>query len=368
MSVPYVGVLLNRTMYKGIPTGKTQTEVLDFYEEGARRYGVKPCYFRLEDIHYNAARVTVYIKEKGSYCKASVPIPKIIHNRALYFTQSARSKIDNLVEQGVVLFNQWNRYSKHHIHSLLVDEPRIVPHLPHSESGTIRNLRKMMRKYPTLFLKPNSGSIGVGIMRLTKKDDLWVLTYASIENGRKKWRTLSFKEKIPNRIKQAFLKRSFLIQEELQLATYQGRPFDIRVSVQKNEEGDWHVTGMVGKVARSGHFLSNVAQGGKVYKVPYLLREYPALDPDKVREDIAKLSVRIADYLSGHLPHLADVGLDIGITKEGFPYFIECNGRDQRYAFRNGRMLKEWKETYANPMGYAKYLMENLDVPEDNQT
>ena len=62
--------------------------------------------------------------------------------------------------------------------------------------------------------------------------------------------------------------------------------------------------------------------------------------------------------LEEHLPGLADVGLDLAIARDGFPYFIECNGRDQRYSFLNGGMVDTWKQTYFNPMGYARFLLD----------
>jgi hypothetical protein len=358
MNVPYVGVLLNKTMFKGIPTGKTQTEMLAFYEEGAKKYGVKPCYFCLEDVSPKRDRVKAYVKTAQSYRLIEIPLPRIIHNRALYFSRSAMNKINQLAERGLIIFNRWNRYGKLYIHSLLAEDPAFADHLPETVSGSLDNLHYMMGKHRTLFLKPDSGSIGSGIMRIEKKKNKWVLPYREIVNNKRVWIRKEFQQGIPARIQQAFKKRTYLIQEALPLAEYKGSPFDFRVSVQRNYSGQWKITGIVGKAAKAGHYLSNVGQGGKVYTLEQLLQEYPNLTEWEVVDSITQLSLAIVDRLSMTLPELADVGLDIGISKEGFPFFIECNGRDQRYSFRNGTLIKEWKNTYANPMGYARYLME----------
>ncbi|WCK52789.1 YheC/YheD family protein [Aneurinibacillus sp. Ricciae_BoGa-3] len=358
MNVPYVGVLLNRSMFKGIPTGKTQTEKLAFYDEGAKKYGVKPCYFCLEDVSPKRDRVKAYVKTAQSYQLIEIPLPPIIHNRALYFSRIAKNKITQLAERGIIIFNRWNRYGKLYIHSLLVEDPAIADHLPETVSGSLDNLRYMMGKHRALFLKPDSGSIGAGIMRIEKKKNKWVLPYREMINNKRVWLRKEFQQQIPLRIQQAFEKRAYLIQEALPLAEYKKRPFDFRVSVQRNFTGEWSITGIVGKVAKAGHYLSNVGQGGKVYTIQQLLQEYPNLKEREVVQSITQLSLAIVERLSMVLPDLADVGLDIGISNEGFPFFIECNGRDQRYSFRNGALLKEWKNTYSNPMGYARYLME----------
>lgn len=55
------------------------------------------------------------------------------------------------------------------------------------------------------------------------------------------------------------------------LATYKGRPYDLRVSVQRGTTGKWQVTGVVGKVAGAGRHVTNVAKG-KVRRTEVLLK------------------------------------------------------------------------------------------------
>jgi glutathione synthase/RimK-type ligase-like ATP-grasp enzyme len=364
MKVPYVGILLNQSMYSGIPYRKTQTEVLAFYEEGARLYGVKPCYLRLEDLRPGQGIVPAYVKQGEKYERVTVPLPRVIHNRALLFSARARHTLARIMENQVIVFNQWNRYSKLYIHSLLWTDLALRPHLPHTVSGTVENVKRMMKRYDALFIKPNSGSIGFGIMHLMRVGRSWKWSYAVWENGRKRWRNTVFSGNLPALLIRKLHSRRYHIQEALPLATHRGNPFDLRVSVQKDVSGTWQVTGMAGKVAPAGRFLSNVGQGGKVQRLSTLLTEYPHLDETAVKQTVSEFALRVVRKLEESIPGLADVGLDIGITREGTPLFIECNGRDQRYAFRNARMMKEWKATYANPMGYAAYLLEKMKEKE----
>ncbi|WP_047151018.1 YheC/YheD family endospore coat-associated protein [Aneurinibacillus tyrosinisolvens] len=367
MERPYVGILLNQSMYRGIPQGKTQTENLELYEEGSRMYGIKPCYLRLEDLHPDQNKVPAYVKEGERYRKVLIPCPRVIHNRALHFSRVSKERIRQLLDRNYIIFNYWNRYSKWYVHRVLSEDPHIRPHLPYTVMGTPENLHMMMRRYSGLFLKPNSGSIGVGIMHLSKNGGKWQLSYSSVVGGKRAWRTMLFSNRLPEYIRGTIKKRSYQIQQQLPLARYQKKPFDIRVSVQRGASGDWNITGMVGKVAAAGRFISNVAQGGKVYPLAFLLRQYPSLSIKRTEAEISALSLRIVERLSEVVPGLADVGLDIGITADGFPMFIECNGRDQRYSFRNGRMIDEWKATYSNPMGYASYLLQTIEERSESE-
>ncbi|WCN39317.1 YheC/YheD family protein [Aneurinibacillus uraniidurans] len=357
MKVPYVGVLLNRAMYKGIPAGKTQTEVLAFYEEGGKLHGLKPCYFRLEDVQPGKSTLWAYVKKGEKYRRMIVPVPKVIHNRALYFSNTEKGKLNSLTKDNIIVFNRWNRYSKPYVQDLLWSDALLRPHLAYTVRGTVENLQMMMKKYRQLFIKPNSGSIGFGIMRLARQKDGWRLSYAVYENKKRIWRNLDFKGQIPALLRTKLRSGKYHIQQQLPLATYKGRPFDLRVSVQKDATGHWQVTGMVGKAAPQGRFLSNVGQGGRVYPLSVLLTDHPKLERKAVEKAVEMFALRVVYKLERSIEGLADVGLDIGLTEGGTPLFIECNGRDQRYSFRNGKMTREWKATYANPIGYARYLL-----------
>ena len=96
-------------------------------------------------------------------------------------------------------------------------------------------------------------------------------------------------------------------------------------------------------------YVTNVAKGGTSHTLPVLLQDLPHLNPEDVSTNIRQFSIKIAKQLEKHIPDLADIGLDIGITNEGFPMFIECNARDLRITFRNAKMMDEWKADSYNP-------------------
>src|SRR5690606_36757905 len=95
-----------------------------------------------------------------------------------------------------------------------------------------------------------------------------------------------------------------------------------------------------------------------VHSLETITKSNSAQSPAYIREQLTQFSLRVAQHLSIHLPHLADIGLDIGITPEGFPLFIECNCKDLRYSFRKAGLFEEWINTYRNPIGYARYLLD----------
>lgn len=354
MGEQYIGILVNASLYHGIPSGNTKHEMLSFYETAGLSQGLVPCYFRLQDLRLQHNRVEAYVRSNAGYIKKTLAIPAVIHNRAIHSTMAAKRRMKQLVQSGSHVFNSCNRYSKLYIHSLLAENPSLCPHLPGTVAGTFANLQTMMAAYSSLIIKPDNSSVGQGIMKLARSGAGWTLS-ARIHHT---WQDIYFAH-TPTLLKQVLSKRKYIIQQRLPLATFHERPFDLRVSVQRGLSGQWQVTGIAAKVAAKNRFLTNVAQGGAVYKLEEVLHAYPALDSSQVREQIEQFCLQAATYLGQRLLNLADVGFDIGITEHGFPMFIECNGRDLRYSFQKGNMPDEWRATYANPVGYARYLLQH---------
>jgi hypothetical protein len=351
----HVGILVNERLFRGIPIGRTGHESLKNYELAGKQHDLVPCFFRMIDLRPGSKYIRAYTKKGRRYVRTLIPLPKIIHNRGIWKNPKSKHKLLQLERQGNFVFNLWNRYGKLHIHSILMEDIGIRPHLPHTVEASLEKLYEMMEIHSSIIIKPNSGSIGRGVMKLERIPGGWELDYPLGSKSRKRGR-LIFVSSIPHILRRTLAAGTHLLQQRLPLASCQGRPFDLRVSVQKNESGQWGITGICAKLASKKAFLTNVAQGATVYGLDSLLEQFPHLNPQQVVQDIADFSLRVALQLERRLPHAADFGLDIGITDYGFPMFIECNGRDQRYSFKEAGLYDEWLATYSNPLGYAKHL------------
>ena len=353
MQLPYVGILLDPKIYWGIPAGRTGKEQIRFYEDAGRHYQVTLCYFRLTDLRSDGT-VLAFTKQDGNFKRVRMSLPEVIHNRTIQQTTAARHQMTELQRFGSHIFNSWNRYSKLYLHQLLMKDTQLRPHLPGTMTATNKTVREMKIYYDSLIVKPDNSSIGRGVMKLDRLDSGWQLTYPY----RGVWRTRSFAAALPLQLRRQMRAKRYMVQQRLPLATYQGSPFDLRVSVQRCSSGDWAVTGIAAKVAAPGSPVTNVARGGSVHRLETVLSHLPEMEFIRIRSGIADFCLHAADTLSTHLPNLADLGFDIGLTDAGFPMFIECNGRDLRYSFQKADMLEEWRRTYASPIGYARHLLD----------
>lgn len=359
----YAGILLSSAAYAKVPTGRTGHELLLNYEEAGDHYGVIPCYLRLQDIKPYTNECSAYVLYQGRFVRTVIPLPSVIHNRAIHNSRVSQRKLTALRQRGILVYNLQTRFSKWDIHTILSQHPQLNRHVPTTFPFKPTALQHMMRRYEDLIIKPCFGSVGKGIMRLQKSGGLWKLQYKqhrASRTARQTWATKYVDEREAiQRLDKMTRKKPYIIQQTIPLATYAGRPFDIRMTVQRSYGGAWCLTGMFAKIAPPNTFVSNVAQGGAAVSVAETLSSaLPRFNRQALIDKMKLFALQHAEALAEKLPHLADVGLDVGITAEGELYFIECNGRDLRYGFKQADMLHEWKMSYAHPIGYARWLLE----------
>ncbi|PAK48868.1 YheC/YheD family protein [Paenibacillus sp. 7541] len=358
MHPDYVGILLNNNLYRRLSGGRSARLSLKNYEEAAAMYGLVPCFTTIDRLSPEKGTLIGCIPAESGYVQVQIPIPRAIHLRAIYTDKRALSIIDRLMHQGIYVYNGRTRYGKDVIHRMLGEDPEMLPALPHTVRATPMSIREMIHQHGDLVLKPCSGSVGIAIMRLRASSGKYYLTYSRSAPSAKGWRTVRVSAaKLHPLIHRRISRAAFLVQERIQLAEYEGRPFDIRVTVQRGGSGEWEVTGMFAKTSPPRTFVSNIAQGGSAHLVPDILaKSLPYIPTALMLERLVQFALHTAHTLSRHIPFAADFGLDIGVTPDGKLYFIECNGCDQRYGFLEAGMDETWKQSYRTPMAFARYL------------
>ncbi|MBP1964367.1 YheC/YheD family protein [Paenibacillus aceris] len=343
-----VGILLDRKTYLGIQSKQTGYEQIDLYNQAAEKLGIHPFYMCLQ--HTSGNSVLGLCFENKRYRLIRLPIPKVIHNRAMSLSPLLHRNL-NLLASSSRVFNRRNRYDKLFIHKLLHTKESLRIHLPTTLAYSRKHMLEAMGRFSDFFVKPTNSSLGEGIIKLSKQDhETWRLFWSNHQpRVVSRDKALAFiQEKVGN--------QCYLIQQAIMLATYRNRPYDLRVSVQRGDKGIWQVSGIAGKVAAHNRQVTNLGKGGEAKRCEELFRE-SGFQPDLMKEAIDKVSLRIAEYLGKRLPEMADVGLDVGVDLLGHIWLIEVNGRDQRYEFKKLNMEDTFYRTYETPLVYAKYLL-----------
>ncbi|MDO7905613.1 YheC/YheD family protein [Paenibacillus sp. JX-17] len=231
-------------------------------------------------------------------------------------------------------------------HRLMRKESSLRRHIPETHWFSIPQLRRLLRKYGVVFLKPDRGSGGKGIIRITRIRKGRYL----IRQGTR--RTLAGRKALDQLLwKMNRSSRSYLVQRGLHLAKYRGRKFDIRMYMQ-NPSSHWIVSGMAARVAPKRLVVTNYLQGGSVVPLSRALR--PLLGSSraaryKIRR-CKRLSKRIARVLHRHYPDIRELGIDLAVDRKHRIWIIEANSRPQHklfYRLPSCRMLRRIRRNKA---------------------
>jgi glutathione synthase/RimK-type ligase-like ATP-grasp enzyme len=351
-----IGILYSRQRLHRIIRGRPSFEKPVFYLEAARQVGEDIMFFSLLDINWEEGTVSSWNGEQTFQLKRD--LPSVIINRTRTNNVHSKKMIQRLKQMGKFVINEHNVVSKLEIHHTLSKNNKLLPYLPMTNSVTYHSVKELLERYTSLFLKPSTSSVGNGVIRIRKR---LTGTVAEINiNGQTKRQKVSVNQ-IVRMVKER--KRDYVVQQGIPLMTYEGKPVDFRVSMQRNGNGNWQFTGMVGRVAQKGAVVTNLHCGGKAMRVSEIFRDW-GLNGPEIEGEIAELGIRIAETLDKSLPSIADLGLDIALDEQLHPWLIEVNFRDLRITFRDAGEDEKWRATFANPINYAAYLNRQMKGEE----
>ncbi|PYI52704.1 YheC/YheD family protein [Paenibacillus flagellatus] len=206
---------------------------------------------------------------------------------------------------------------------LLVRDRELSRHVPDTREFARRVLAEMLDRYGLVYLKPDTGSLGVGVMRIEKRGREYrcqsgvnMFAFRSVSG------MFGF-------VRSRMGGRRYLIQQGIRTLTREGRPFDFRVMIQKNPSRRWEPTGTVGRVARPRKAVTNGSQGGTIFRAVDLLRPFARADgADKaVLRRMDRLARRTAARFGRAYPAMNELGLDIAVDRRLYPWILEVNTR-----------------------------------------
>jgi hypothetical protein len=303
----------------------------------ARRLGALVYVFTINNINWNNSTTRAYLYQEGANRWIPVdefPLPDVVYNRIPTRQDEKTAEAQQTIQRlraipSVKLFNR-TFFNKWDLYNTLEKDPRVAKYIPATKKlSTFEEFNSMLRSYPMLYLKPISGKAGQGIMSIESGNGSYILKKTL--NG--KLHTRSFRKSIPlwQHIK-ASAKRSYVIQQGIRLSTYQNRPFDIRVLVQKNEAGTWQISGIGIRVAGKNSITTHVPRGGSIARPEEVLQSIYSSDQynsfiTRLREAV----IAIASALESSYDHLGELSMDIGLNPEGKIWFFEANAKPMKF-------------------------------------
>ncbi|WP_274650891.1 YheC/YheD family protein [Paenibacillus humicola] len=219
--------------------------------------------------------------------------------------------------------NQRISRSKLTKHRVMSRDARLRNALPATYRMNKARFFSMLQTYRSIIVKPTGkwGGEGVVLVEESAPGEYKV----HVEKTRK---TFSTGESLYAYVKQK-VRSACIVQRRIRLAAVGGRPFDLRVMVQRHrEKTDWKVTGKLAKIAGKGYIVTNIRRSkGRVASVSRAIRQsdMKTKDVKAICGKIDRIALRSAKTLHAYYRSIDTVGLDIGLDRKGHVWIIEPN-------------------------------------------
>ncbi|QYR20407.1 YheC/YheD family protein [Paenibacillus sp. sptzw28] len=359
---PLIGVLVSRDdpNMRERPFGSITMFCKELVDACAAQ-GAHVYFFTPNQIADNFSTVEGWVYS-GGWRKTAVPVPDVVNNRLTSRKLENKPSVQHFMKEvksrhNTAVFNE-KFLDKPEVFDALKKDSTLVKYLP--ESHLLRNytmLKTMCVRYSTVFLKPVRGSLGKGIIRISRIDkDNYQALYTTVGGTRKQHFTSLLKlfSSISGKMKTV----RYQIQQGLQLIDIGGRPVDFRALVQKDETGKWTVTSIVARTAGSHHFVSNLARGGTLSTVreAVLKSNLVGAYAQDATARFHRAALEIAKGVDTHIPaHFGELGIDLALDTAGRIWLLEVNSKPSK---NDNTPLQEQKirPSVRNMIRYARHL------------
>lgn len=355
---PVVGIMADLNKNPDKPFGDQS-----FFIKQALKIGLELgelCFaFSPYNVDWKNKKIRGYTWKNDNWIKGVFPMPDVVYPRDR-ISNSEKIRIrKRLIRMGVFLLTS-TLLDKWETHKILMQNPDIKPHLPDTRLlvDFNRQVDNMLNKYGAVYLKPINGEQGKNIVKVAKNRKTgnyeYYYTYGK-QQGTGKTNNL---HELYIVLKPIMTGRKYIIQKQINLIKWQKKIVDVRVLVQKSYVNIWEATGIACRLGCNGSITSNISSGGSAKKLDEVLSVNFA-NKEKREEIVSKIkfiAIKVAGTLESHIGSCAEMGIDLGIDKNGCVWFIEANLRPARKIFTLIGETETRYKSVENPMLYAKYL------------
>lgn len=274
-----------------------------------------------------------YWRNATGWESQKLPLANVFYNR-IHSRQLEKSALfeqftTKLQHNHIPMFNACF-LSKIEVHTLLLKEETLHPHLPESISFQHKDdVCAFIQSHPSVYVKPVFGSQGRHIGKVTKMNDSFRFEHSGKVNDIyiAKTETELFTE-----LKKFCNNRSYIIQKGIPLLEWEQKKVDFRILLHQSKEYDWKVTSLVARMGDKGQIVSNIARGAEMKNGTQFLKErFDQSQALHLQQTLIQLAKKTAYHLTNqHHSLFAELGIDLALDHHLHPWIIEVNSKPSK--------------------------------------
>ncbi|MCL6597292.1 MAG: YheC/YheD family protein [Alicyclobacillus macrosporangiidus] len=359
---PTIGILCNPVWNEKRQTLRwtKQLPALEKLVQAGQKLGALVYIFGIQDVDFDRGTVRAFVFQGGSWRPARMPLPDAIYDQVVSRKlerskkyQDQRMRLSRMYANRIFndgFFDKWK------VHEWLWNDRQTRWLVPYSEKYTNpRQAAAFLKRYPVTFVKPVHGSLGLGIVRVTREADGTFRYEVRHKSGRTQ-NKVGTAEAVVDAIRRRLQQTPHLLQEGVPVAQFRGRPFDVRIVLQRDGSGAWKRTKMFVRVARAGEFTANLASGGVAMPLDAVLREAFASEEHRrrIRSQVRRAAGWVASVIESQCGKpLGELGVDLAIDESGKVWVLEVNSKPWKASSTDKGRQDLVDLSFTRPMEYA---------------
>lgn len=333
--------------------------------QAGKAEGIPVIVFHPNQVQFETMTVKGYtLNQDGNWITVTVPVPTYIYDRCFYngrkYNATYKSSILKLLNQKHIQFLGIGLKGKWQMYQAVSQHPILSRYLPSTEIYTNPiQLKQWLGQYPSIILKPVNGSLGVGVMKVSKNGQSSVMVEGRGKENTPFTTNFTTFPAFVHFLQSTMQKWKYLIQPYLSLKTNEGVPYDLRIMVQKNASGKWITTGKAIRLGAKNSITSNLHGGGSAVSFEQFSEvQYSSSEKEYINAHLSILEKYLPEYLEKAHGPLVELGIDVGIDTSRKVWLIEVNSKPGRQIFEQLHDKESIIHSQLNPLYYAKYLMQ----------
>lgn len=331
--------------------------------------------FSLKDIDYACTRIsgTFYDPDQGRWANKLFSFPDVLYirNGALNYSRAEFLRFLRATEaHGMRIVNNLPAFNKWEVCQVLSRHAKIKPHLPETRlyrshgNGLLTALRQMLQLYGSVYLKACRGRRGLQVMRIVQLPNRsYECSYFAHQPIVRRVPGNSLYQ-MGHIIEQFFGKQSFVAQQPIDLIEIKGSKVDLRAEVQRNGRGELEIVAVPVRVGQPGCPITTHAASFRFEDFFTGYMGYSEAELGALQNRIHELLFSIYEALEDHYGSFGEIGIDLGLDKEGKLWLIECNAQSAKVSLMNAYSEGIVARAFSNPLEYAQFLA-RAESPQD---
>ncbi|MCQ5365815.1 YheC/YheD family protein [Anoxybacillus salavatliensis] len=323
-------------------------------------------FFSIHDVNFIHQKIygTFFNEQDATWKQRSFPLPDVLYDRGGGVLQKQIVQSDYIRQQlqtinGMKKVNPQHYFDKWDVHKKLQKFVEMQPYLPKAmRYKGIETVQHMFHLSDTLYLKDCHGSNGRGVARVVKQDEQNFI-YSYVKDRQLYETNIAGWEELHDAIVAFFQHKRIIVQQGIDVITWNGRNIDLRATVQRTPTGHLDITSYPVRVGGHRSPITSSQTGSEIYRFEYFFKTYLHDTDEQIemkKRAIEEFLLTCYQSIEKVYGTFGEIGIDFAIDKQGKLWFIECNAKPGFDCMYKSYDRETIERTFFNPLAYAKHL------------